>query len=386
VSGPFTIDAGAVYTPAKAGSRIVVDEGRVLAIGSPEAVEARGTHIDAGEAVVAPGFVDTHVHGADGADVMEATGEALDRIGRRLAVHGTTRFLPTTISAPPDVLDDVIARLGDLVSRPRAGARPAGIHMEGPFIAAGRRGTHPEAFVYRPDPAMFRRWSSASGGAVRILTMAPELDGVGELLAAVAAEGVTAAMGHSDATAEEAIRGVDRGVRYAVHTFNAMRGIHHREPGIAGAILSDDRVWAEIIADGIHVAPALVRIFARAKGPDRVLLATDGTSATGMPDGVYPLGGMEVVVKEGISRDRDGHLAGSTLTQDRALRNLIEWTGWTIEKALPGLTVNPARAAGIPGAGELVVGGAADLVLLDPELRVVRTYIGGDLVHDAPAH
>jgi N-acetylglucosamine-6-phosphate deacetylase len=216
------------------------------------------------------------------------------------------------------------------------------------------------------------------------MTLAPEIEGADELLGILEAVGAKVAMGHSDATADETRRAVDRGVRYAVHTFNAMRPIHHREPGIAGLVLSEDRVWAEIIVDGVHVAPELVKVFARAKGPDRVLLVTDGTSAAGMPDGTYPLGGSAVVVVDGVARDHEGHLAGSTLTQDQALRNFLTWTRWDLGDALPSLTINPARAAGLAGAGAIEVGAAADLVLLDPEFRVVRTYVDGRLVYDAP--
>jgi N-acetylglucosamine-6-phosphate deacetylase len=190
-------------------------------------------------------------------------------------------------------------------------------------------------------------------------------------------------MGHSDASFSEAKAATDAGTRYAVHTFNAMRQFSHRDPGIVGAVLSDDRIFAEIIADGIHVAPEVVRIFARAKGPGRIILATDATSATGMPDGHYALGGNQVHVSGGICRDDEGRLAGSTLTQDQALRNLLSWCDMRLQDALLGLTVNPAEALSLEGRGRIEPGAWADMTLLDRNLRVVKTFVTGRLVFNS---
>jgi N-acetylglucosamine-6-phosphate deacetylase len=187
-------------------------------------------------------------------------------------------------------------------------------------------------------------------------------------------------MGHSNATLAESLAAANAGARYAVHTFNAMRAFSHRDPGIVGAVLSDDRIFAEIIADGIHVAPEVVRIFAKAKGSSRIILATDATSATGMPDGHYALGNSQVHVQGGVCRDAEGRLAGSTLTQDRALKNLLRWTGWRLDDALLALTANPAQALALEGRGCIEPGTFADLVLLDKNLDVDRTYVSGKLV------
>jgi N-acetylglucosamine-6-phosphate deacetylase len=217
---------------------------------------------------------------------------------------------------------------------------------------------------------------------LKLLTMAPEIEGAASLLALARAAGVTVGMGHSDASLGEASAAADSGVHYAVHTFNAMRPFSHRDPGIVGAVLSDDRIFAEIIADGVHVNPEVVRIFARAKGRNRVILVTDATSATGMPDGRYSLGGDLVEVSGGICRDSEGRLAGSTLTQDVALRNFIQWSGMRLDDAVLGLTSNVAEALGLNGRGRIEPGARADLVMLDNDHRVVKTFVEGKLVHD----
>jgi N-acetylglucosamine-6-phosphate deacetylase len=262
------------------------------------------------------------------------------------------------------------------------GAAPIGIHLEGPFINAVKRGTHQASNITAPDVALFEKWLRSSKGSVRLLTMAPELEGADVLYASAQRAGVTVAMGHSNASFEEASAAADRGICYAVHTFNAMRPFSHRDPGIVGEVLSDDRVFAEIIADGIHVDRHVVEIFARAKEKDRVLLVTDAISATGMPDGKHRLGQDTVEVINGICRDREGRLAGSTLTQDVALRNFVNWTGWAFEDALLGLTLNPARALRLDKKGSLEPGNDADIVVLDSDRNVVMTFVGGRLVYE----
>jgi N-acetylglucosamine-6-phosphate deacetylase len=212
--------------------------------------------------------------------------------------------------------------------------------------------------------------------------MAPEVEGATTLLSFANHFGVTVAMGHSNATFEEAKAAAERGVCYAVHTFNAMRALTHRDPGIVGEILADDRIFAEIIADGVHVDEAVVRIFARAKGNSRVLLVTDAISATDMPDGAYRLGGSPVNVLNGVCRDGEGRLAGSTLTQEVALQNFVNWTGWTLQDALRGLTLNPAQALKLHGKGTLEPGADADVVIADQQFRVMKTLVGGRIVFE----
>jgi N-acetylglucosamine-6-phosphate deacetylase len=329
-----------------------------------------------------PGFIDPHVHGAGGADVMDGTFESMNTVSRMLAHHGTTAFLPTTVSSPPETLTSSAEKLGDLISKSFDGAIPLGIHLEGPFINPEKRGTHKAPNLMAPNVDLFEKWVHASNSSVRLLTVAPELEGVENLLTSAKRLGVTVAMGHSNASFEEANAAADRGICYAVHTFNAMRAFSHRDPGIVAAILADDRIFAEIIADGVHVDRHVVEMFARAKGKDRVLLMTDAISATGMPDGQHRLGQDTVEVMNGICRDREGRLAGSTLSQDVAFRNFTEWTGWAFEDALLGLTLNPARVLHLEKKGSLEPGNDADIVVLDSRFRVVMTLVAGRIVFE----
>lgn len=329
-----------------------------------------------------PGFIDPHIHGSGGVDVMDGTYESLNAISLRIARHGTTSFLPTTVSAPIGVLDNAIQNIGAVLSRTFAGARPLGIHLEGPFISSTRRGAHKESNLATPDAKLFEKWISLSGETVRLITIAPELDGIDAILESASNAGVTVAMGHSNASFEEASDAASRGVCYAVHTFNAMREFKHRDPGIIGAVLADDRVFAEIIADGIHVNPSVIRIFARAKGKARFLLVTDAISASDMPDGRYILGTDLVDVVHGVCRDSEGRLAGSTLSQEVALKNFVGWTAFAFEDALLGLTSNPARALKLERKGVLAPGNDADIAILDDDFRVMKTFVEGRLVFD----
>jgi N-acetylglucosamine-6-phosphate deacetylase len=311
---------------------------------------------------------------------MDATEASMSVISTTLARYGTTSFLATTVSAPVDMLSSAVERLAALVPKQFPGARPLGIHLEGPFLSIEKRGTHQPSDVQRPDAGLLSDWIARARGNLRLLTMAPELDGAAETSELARRHGVVVAMGHSDADYAQATAAADRGTCYAVHTFNAMRGFTHRDPGIVGAVLSDDRIFAEIIADGVHVAPEVVRIFARAKGPARILLATDAMSATGMPDGDYTLGTNRVQVRSGICRDKEGRLAGSTLTQDRALRNLLAWTGLRPGEAVAALTANPAKALSLTERGRIEPGAIADLTLLNEKFEVEQTYVSGALV------
>ena len=378
---PIAIDAAAVFTPLNkiTPGRIIIEDGAVREVGTPEEVRIpeAAERLDASRFVVTPGFIDPHIHGCGGVDIMSGTFKALNAVSRMLARHGTTAFLPTTVSSPPEILTQVVDQLGKSLSAPFDGAKPLGIHLEGPFISAEKRGTHKSSHIASPDPALLENWIRLSNRSVRLLTVAPELAGIDQLQTVAENLGVTVAMGHSNATFDEAHAAADRGVCYAVHTFNAMRGFGHRDPGIVGEVLADDRIFAEIICDGIHVDPAVIRTFARAKGEARVLLVTDGISATDMPDGQYRLGEDKVQVIGGVCRDSEGRLAGSTLTQEIALRNFAEWSGWTFEKALLGLTLNPARALKLEKKGMLEPDCDADLAILDPDFHVVMTFVGG---------
>jgi len=382
----LVVDAGSVLSPAETFSpgRIIIRNGRIDAVGliSDLRLPENAEHVDALRFTVVPGFIDPHIHGSAGLDVMDATFLSMNSISRTLASHGTTSFLPTTVSASPEILGNTLDRLSTILQQSFEGAIPIGIHLEGPFISEQKRGTHRANNVRFPDQKLLSDWILRAQGKLKLLTMAPELDGATIVARFARASGVTVAMGHSNASFDEATAAADNGTHYAVHTFNAMRAFSHRNSGIAGAVLSDDRIFAEIIADGVHVSPEVVRIFARSKGRERVLLVTDAISATGMPDGRYTLGTDEVQVQAGICRDEEGRLAGSTLTQDAALRNFIAYSGMRMEDAVFGLTLNPARALKLEGRGCIEPGAHADLVMLNNELRVMKTFAEGRLVFE----
>ena len=255
---------------------MIIDGASITDAGSAATVRvpSGAQRVDASQMLVVPGFIEPHIHGCGGADVMEGTYESLNVMSRTLSRHGTTSFLATTVSCPPDMLTAAIEKLGALIPRSFDGAQPLGIHLEGPFISTAKRGTHRAANVIDPDAGLLEKWIRAANKTLRLVTLAPELPGADELVPLAREQGVALAMGHSDATFEQARSAVERGFSYAVHTFNAMRAFSHRGSGIVGEVLADDRIFAEIIADGVHVDPTVVRVFGRAKGKERVLLVS----------------------------------------------------------------------------------------------------------------
>jgi N-acetylglucosamine-6-phosphate deacetylase len=330
-------------------------------------------------ATLAPAFFDVHIHGAAGHDVMEGTPEALKTIGKFLASRGTAAFLATTVSAPLDVTLRSLEGLARLMERPPAEgeAKPIGIHLEGPFLSHAKRGAHPSNRLLAPDIGVFDRLFEAAEGHVRLMTLAPELPGAAELAAHATSRGVRVSVGHSDATAEETRKAIAAGATSATHTYNAMRALDHREPGILGTVLTTDELYAELICDGIHNTREMVRLWWRAKGPNRAILVTDAMSATGMPEGEYQLGNFAVQVAHGRAMI-DGVLAGSVLTLDRALENFLKFTGATLEQGLGLLTANPAAMTGLSEeAGALAVGGPADFVAVDATGKLVGSVVGG---------
>ncbi len=363
---------------------ITIEEGRIASIASRGPSDARG-ELDLPQATLAPAFVDVHIHGAAGHDVMEATPEALQAVGSFLATRGTGSYLATTVTAPLDTTLRALEGLTRLIAKPellktaKASAKPVGIHLEGPFLSPKKCGVQPVEHMLAPDIRVFDRLFEAAEGRVRLMTLAPEMPGAVELTRHATGRGVRVSLGHSNATAAETRAAIEAGATSATHTFNAMRPLDHREPGILGVVLTTGSVYAELICDGIHTAPELVRLWFSAKGPERGILVTDAMSATGMPDGEYTLGGFQVHVADGRAMAR-GVLAGSVLTLDRALTNFVEFTGAPIEQALRLLTTNPAAMTGLGnGAGQVAVGGPADLVAVDAAGRLVASIQGGRL-------
>ena len=341
--------------------------------------------IDAQHAVLAPGLIDLHTHGGGGADIMSGTEAAVQALGQFLARHGVTSYLPTTVSAGPDELTTVIDAVAPLLTAPQAGgARPLGVHLEGPFLAHSHRGAQTPSALRLPDPVEYRSWFE--GGVVKLVTAAPELTGAPAMIAAAAAADVRVAVGHTAADYEQAVVAFDRGADQVTHTFNGMPGLHHREPGMIGAALTDGRVYAQIIVDGHHLHPAVVDLVVRAKGPGRTLLVSDSIVAAGLPDDEYELGPTWIRVTDGVPRTQDGGLAGSVLTLDAAVRNVREATGLPLRDCLAMATSSPAAAMGWSATrGHLRVGREADLTLCTTELEVLATWVAGDLVHRHPS-
>ena len=361
---------------------ITIEDGRIASIVGRGPGDARGK-LDFPQATLAPAFVDVHIHGAAGHDLMEATPEALQAVGGFLATRGTGSYLATTVTAPLDTTLRALEGLARQIANPellesgKASAKPVGIHLEGPFLSPKKCGVQPVEHMLAPDIGVFDRLFEAAEGRVRLMTLAPEMPGAVELTRHATGRGVRVSLGHSNATAAETRAAIEAGATSATHTFNAMRALDHREPGILGVVLTTGSVYAELICDGIHTAPELVRLWFSAKGPERGILVTDAMSATGMPDGEYTLGGFQVHVADGRAMAR-GVLAGSVLTLDRALKNFVEFTGAPIEQALRLLTTNPAAMTGLGnGAGQVVVGGPADLVAVNDEGRLVASIHGG---------
>jgi N-acetylglucosamine-6-phosphate deacetylase len=314
---------------------------------------------------------------------MEPGADALPSLERFLAGHGVSSYFPTTVTAPLEATLAALERLAEAVEAAEADgnpnearARPLGIHLEGPFISHVRRGVHPPENLLTPSLAAFDRFWQAARGRIRVMTIAPELPGAMEVISEASRRGVCVSLGHSDADLNGARAAVGAGARHATHTFNAMRPLDHREPGILGEVLSDERLSADIIADGVHVDRAVVSLFIKAKGPEGAVLITDATAATGMPEGRYRLGSLEVEVKDGRCM-ANGKLAGSVLTMDRAVRNVMEFARWDLQKALRLATLNPARVAALSGRGELKPVARADVVVLSPNGEVRNTIIGG---------
>jgi N-acetylglucosamine-6-phosphate deacetylase len=389
-----------LYTPLEVVQNplVFIEDGIISAVSSRDereiprhatvidlASDTRGKQADTDD-ILAPGFIDIHMHGGVGLDVMRASVSELPHLNKFLTKHGVTGYFPTTVAAPLDQTCAALERLADAIEgaqnlRASSGepvqACPLGVHLEGPFLSHKRRGVHPPEYLVEPTLEVFEQLWQAVRGHVRMLTIAPELSGALEVIAEAARRKVCVSIGHSDAVLETARAGVQAGARHATHTFNAMRPLDHRDPGIIAEVLTDPRLTADIIVDGIHVAPEVVQIFLRAMGRDRAVLITDATAAAGMPDGTYQLGPLQVEVKDGKCTF-DGKLAGSVLTMDRAVRNVTQFASWSLQDAVHAATLNPALAVGLAHrCGVLAPGAEANFVVLSPNGEVRQTFVRG---------
>ena len=345
-----------LFTPLEAidDAILMMEDGVITVVGTRAEVSIppNAQVIDFGDAVLAPGLIDIHIHGGAGHDVMEGSHESLAAIERLMTKHGVTSYCPTTVTAPVDATLRSLDALGEAVQRATSSngdgtrAKPLGVHFEGPFLSHAKRGVHPPTLLQPASRELFDRMWQAAGGHVSVMTIAPEIDGALDLIAEASRRGVCVSLGHSDADMQQTGAAITAGARHATHTFNAMRPLDHRDPGLLGRVLTDRTVTADIIVDGIHVDPVIVDLFLRAKGVDGAVLITDAISATGMPDGTYMLGGFPVQVRHGRC-EFDGRLAGSVLTLDRAVRNTMQFAKISLQNAIRMASLNPATVLGI---------------------------------------
>lgn len=337
--------------------------------------------IDAEGKKIIPGFIDVHTHGAVGVDVNSADPDGLKKIGSFFAQNGTTAWLASVLTDTKEQTQWCIDQYRGLDQTQADAAELLGIHLEGPFLAKEYKGAMPEHLLSLPDIELVREYQKRADGGIRYITVSPEIPGVAEMIPKLVDLGIVVAIGHSGAVYQQAMQAINAGASCSTHTCNAMRLLHQHEPAILGAALESD-VFCEIICDGRHLHPGIVRLLMKVKGVDRIVAVSDSIMAAGLPDGNYHLGVNEVVVKDGdATLASDGTRAGSTLTQDCALRNIISFTGRTLEEVLPVLTENPARLLGVfDRKGSIDEGKDADLVIINDELKVEQVFLRGSLL------
>lgn len=380
----FVITNALVYTGHRFVPReVYVEEGRVAQLAEKVNAPAGCPRLDLGGKRLVPGFIDIHTHGAAGVDVNAATAAQLNgTIGHFFASQGTTGWLCSVLTDTPEQTLWCLDQAKAAMKEEGDWAQLLGVHLEGPFLASQYKGAMPEHLLQKGSAELFARYEAAGEGAVRYMTVSPEVEGVPAMVRDIAAR-VKVAIGHSGAEYDTAMECIANGAVSATHTFNAMRLFHQHQPAIMGAVLESD-VYCEAICDGRHLHPASVRLLLKCKGWDRVVAVTDSIMAAGLPDGNYKLGVNDVVVEDGDAKlASDGTRAGSTLTTGQALKNLVKFTGEGPEKVLPLLTENPADLLGLPRKGRIAPGCDADFVVLGEDLAVLRTIVGGRTVYTA---
>ena len=354
---------------------IEIEDGIILRVGKDLPRKEEDLAVDcAGSYTVVPGFVDVHIHGCAGADTCDATREALEAMAAFLLAHGVTSFCPTTMTTSRETIQAALLAAKDMMDHPmEGGARVVGVNMEGPFIAKERKGAQKEEDILPPDFPLFQRFYEESGGIVRLVDVAPEQPGGLEFVEK-ASQLCTVSIAHTTADYDQAKAAFDKGVTHATHLFNAMSGLHHRKPGVVGAVFDDSRVRGELICDGFHIHPAVLRAAFRLLG-DRALIVSDSMRANGMPEGeAFDLGGQMVTVHQGKALLPDGTIAGSVTNLHQEIKNLVSF-GVPFEQAVKAATLIPARAIGLDGEiGSIAPGKRADLVVLDENLDIAAVY------------
>jgi len=380
------ISNGTIITPFQLleGRVIFIQSGRITAIENMGNIAApvETEVIDAGNGFVVPGFIDIHVHGGGGSDIMDGKYEAVKQIAITHSRFGTTAFLPTTMTMSKDKIIGSLKSIHEAFIKGTGAAEILGVHLEGPYISSEKKGAQKEKDIKKASIGEFLEFNQASGNLIRIVTLAPEKPGAIDLIRWLHKNGIIASVGHSNATYKQVQEGIKAGLTHVTHTFNAMREFNHREPGVVGAALSSPKLILEMIADGIHLHPVAMKILIKIKEIGKIVLITDAMRAASKPEGTYNLGGQEVTVVRGQARLKDGALAGSVLTMDKAVCNMVDKVGVSLTEAIQMATASPARCLGVESKkGSLEPGKDADIVILNKKLKVELTMVKGKIVY-----
>ena len=364
---------------------IIIEKGKIIAITDKkeDLVLLKNVEIiEAKDKFVVPGYIDIHVHGGGGSDVMDGEYEAIKQVATTHSRFGTTAFLPTTMTMSKDKIIRSLRSICEAVKKGTAGAEILGIHMEGPYINPKKKGAQREEDIKKVSIEEFLEFNQASGNLIRLVTIAPEMPGAIDFIKYLDKQKIIVSVGHTNATYVQVQAAIQAGLSHVTHTFNAMRELHHREPGVVGAALTSPELTVEVIADGIHVHPVVLKILIKARENEKIVLITDAMRAAGMPEGVYELGGQEVTVKKGQARLKDETLAGSVLTMDKAVKNMVNKVGIQLPKAIQMASFNPAKSMGIDDKkGSLESGKDADIVILNKNLETELTIVAGKVVY-----
>lgn len=377
-----------IITPyeIKKGSSLVIEDGKIADIFNGEIYneESYDKIIDGEGKYLSPGFIDLHNHGNFGHDAMEGTYEALDIIADFHIKKGVTSFLATTMTEEADKIKKAVKNIGEYVNDGENNrdvkAQVLGVYLEGPYFSMEKKGAQPPQYIKNPDLEEIKNLIELSKNTIKIVALAPEIEGAKEAIKYLKEKGITISAGHTNATFDEAKTGIDLGITQATHLYNGMRAYSHREPGIIGAVLTDQRVACEMICDGIHLHVGAMDLAVKIKGKDGIILISDAMMATGLEDGKYELGGQDVYVKEGAARLEDGTLAGSTLTLNKAVYNMVHMINIPLEDAVRMASLNPARAIGVDNKkGSIEIGKDADLIIFDDDINVLKAMVKGKI-------
>jgi N-acetylglucosamine-6-phosphate deacetylase len=377
------LSGGKIVTPTQViENHTIILEGEIISAIIPDQkfiVEKNDHTINTQGKWVTPGLIDIHVHGSNLADAMDANPKSINTLNQFFASRGVTGYLLTTGTASNSDISAAINCFQEY-SPTKSGAVPLGIHLEGPYLCEERKGAQPAIHLRDPEPVIYKGWFNS--GKILLMTVAPELDGALDLIKAGVKQGVEFAVGHSVASYEVMQEAIERGLRQATHTFNGMNPLHHRRPGVLGAVLSDDRLFAQVIADGVHVHPAVVNALVKAKGINRTILITDSIRAAGMGNGEYDLLGQTVSVKGNVARIASGSLAGSVLTMDQAVRNTMTFCDIPFAQAIQMASLTPAKSLNLhTERGALEPGLRADVTIFSQDYSVETTIVGGNIVY-----